>query len=168
MNFNGFKDYPDTSTPLSAEYLNAFLDALFPIGKIEIFLDSADHSNYMGFVWERTLLETSPIGYNPSSLDERFKSLGNKFGEKDHKLNIQELPTESFTVYIKDFLNQTGQDKTLAYHIAFKNDTVLYNYATGVSNVSSVAAGLPLSERGNKSHNNIHPVEVVAFWKRVE
>ena len=44
-----FKDYPDTSTPLSGDFLNQVLEMLLPIGKIEMFYDAEDHSNYMGF-----------------------------------------------------------------------------------------------------------------------
>ena len=70
------------------------LNICFPVGKIEIFYDNLDHSNYMGFKWQRCLSERSPIGYNPSSTDS-YKTIGSQFGEKRHTLTINEMPSHS-------------------------------------------------------------------------
>lgn len=44
--------------PLSAENLNynfqEVLNLVCPVGKVEIFYDNDDHSNYLGFTWKRT------------------------------------------------------------------------------------------------------------------
>lgn len=79
MNFEGFKNYPDITIPLNADFLNELLDLLLPIGKIEIFYDNEDHSD-SGFTWERTAIGKVPVGINTSDTD--FNTVGKTGGEK--------------------------------------------------------------------------------------
>ena len=133
------------------------LNICFPVGKIEIFYDNLDHSNYMGFAWQRCLSERSPIGYNSSASDS-FKTIGSQFGEKRHTLTINEMPSHSHpsahvntTVKGSDNVSSQNWPSLLTRGI---NDTSGWNQDTAYAG-------------GSQSHNNIHPVEVVAFWRRI-
>ena len=159
MNLDWIKVLPSKETPFNKEFFEklatSILDYALPVGKTEIFYDAEDHSNYLGFKWERTSLERSPIGYNPDSTDSNYKTIGNKFGEKEHKLTADEMPSHTHQL-------RAGA-KTNAWNSP--NGTLSYQYQAEdviVSNEWTVSNG------GSKSHNTIHPVEVVAFWKRVE
>ena len=153
--FTGFRDYPDTSTPLTAEYLNAFLDSLFPIGKVVMFDDDLDHSNYMGFTWVRTAIGRMPIGLN--SNDSDFDETGKTGGEKKHTLTIDEMPSHRH-----DMRRKIGGE---GFNTPYGNDSVwkMSTASTGIDYGSVLElAG------GGQPHNNMPPYQVFAFWKRIE
>ena len=148
--FTGFRDYPDTSTPLTAEYLNAFLDSLFPIGKVVMFDDDLDHSNYMGFTWVRTAIGRMPIGLN--SNDSDFDEAGKTGGEKTHILTVNEMPKHRHT------LDRSGAWGTASSHtgkISEMGETTFDSLVTDYKG-------------NNEPHNNMPPYQVFAFWKRIE
>lgn len=122
-----------------------------PIGTIKIFDREQDMSKLYYGTWELTLKERSPIGINLDSTDDRFKTAGNQFGEKEHILTIEEMPKHS---------HKTGISGTNFYSGTIGYDTaqVQVDQTTGL-NIESTG--------GDKPHNNIHPVEVVYFYKRV-
>ena len=157
MNLDWIKVLPSKETPFNKEFFEklstSILDYALPVGKPEIFYDAEDHSNYLGFKWERTSLERSPIGYNPDSTDANYKTIGNKFGEKKHALTYTELPDQVVTGFCQD------EDKAWATG-AWGN----YSSSAYPTNVIANTNYIP----ANQAHNTIHPVEVVAFWKRVE
>ena len=64
--------------------INKTLDLVCPIGKIEVFFDDGDHSNYLGFTWERTSIGKVPVGIDNSDTD--FDAIGKTGGEKEHTL----------------------------------------------------------------------------------
>lgn len=103
------------------------LNAVFPINTIIPFYDNNDHSNYLGFTWERCLVGRVPVGIDSSDSD--FSTIGNKVGKK-------EAPT-------------------------LAKEGVLV--ASGGSNLRVT----DYSGDADKSHGNIQPSEVVAFWKRI-
>lgn len=120
-----------------------------PIGKILTFDREMEMSKYYYGTWELTLKERSPIGINPSSAEDRFKIVGNQFGEKEHTLTIEEMPKHSHTI-------NRGADGTSYYGLTGKEPEGQTPYAQETS-----------SAGGSQAHNNIHPVEVVYFYKRV-
>lgn len=103
------------------------LNAVFPINTIIPFYDNNNHSNYLGFKWERCLIGRVPVGIDSSGSD--FSTIGNKVGKK-------EAPT-------------------------LAKEGVLV--ASGGSNLRVT----DYSGDADKSHGNIQPSEVVAFWKRI-
>lgn len=115
-----------------------------PIGTIKMFDREQDMSKLYYGTWELTLKERSPIGINPDSTDDRFKTVGNKFGEKEHTLITRELPLV---------------DGGLFYH----------SNSTSQWSITSQSGGgvQELTTNIGKAHNTIHPVEVVYFYKRV-
>lgn len=120
-----------------------------PIGKILTFDREMEMSKYYYGTWELTLKERSPIGINPSSAEDRFKTAGNQFGEKEHTLTIEEIPSHTHNALMND---GTGSIWSIA--TAGTGSGQLYEAYIGYSGSS-------------QSHNNIHPVEVVYFYKRV-
>ena len=148
MNFDEFKDYPDTTTPLNAKFLNGLLNLLMPIGKTEIFYDNEDHSNYMGFTWERTSIGKVPVGIDTSDTD--FNTIGKTGGEKTHKLTIDEMPKHNHNAYL------------YGGSLASSAGRLLFETANGQEFYNSIK-----STGGDQSHNNIQPYEVMAFWKRI-
>ena len=158
MNLDGIiEDYPNTTTPLSKAVLtnlaNAILGVAFPIGKIEMFYDAEDHSNYMGFTWELTLVGKMPIGINVN--DNDFNQIGKSSGEKAHVLKTSELPKIIGQAKIYDSSTPAKPEQTDTLTTQWSS-----NWRTGLYNVKN--------ESGGNSHNNMPPYEVVAFWKRVE
>ena len=123
-----------------------------PIGKILTFDREMEMSKYYYGTWELTLKERSPIGINPSSAEDRFKTAGNQFGEKEHTLTIDEMPNHAHNTYTGN-PNGTG-----SYAIQF---TDIQSGSQSLSYILTDSSG------GNQPHNNIHPVEVVYFYKRV-
>ena len=136
---------------------------LFPVGKIEMFYDNDDHSNYLGFTWTRVLIGKMPIGLNLEDTD--FNEIGKTGGEKTHQLTNSELPklsgsaifhgAGSFTVLHTATGIFTGTGKRNRYH---KNDP---------DNGAGSYDSLNINFGGDQAHNNMSPYEVVAFWKRV-
>jgi hypothetical protein len=148
MIFDEFKDYPDTTTPLNASFLNGLLNLLMPIGKTEIFYDNEDHSNYMGFTWERTSIGKVPVGINTADTD--FNTIGKTGGEKKHTLTVSEMPSHSHNVYLSGGSIASGTGRL--------------NWQ---ANTAQKFGGAVEATGGGQSHNNLQPYEVMAFWKRV-
>lgn len=123
----------------------------FPIGKIEIFFDNEDHSDYLGFSWEKTLIGKVPIGIDRN--DEDFNQIGKTGGEKEHTLTIEEIPPHSHLAYQ---LNYVGQNVWGIPAYRPSNTDINQNKYSSTSDSG-----------GGKPHNNMSPYEVVAFWKRV-
>lgn len=146
-----FKDYPDMSTPLSGDFLNQVLEMLLPIGKTEIFYDAEDHSNYMGFTWELTLVGKMPIGINAN--DNDFNQIGKSSGEKTHKLTIAEMPKHVHDVKYGTAQNLGLNSGSSGYKLNYE--------VGGTQQITAAATG------GDNPHNNMPPYEVVAFWKRI-
>lgn len=121
------------------------LNTAFPIGKVEVFFDNDDHSNYLGFEWERTAIGKTPVGIDESDTD--FNTIGKTGGEKKHTLTIDEMPKHSHS-YACD--QTVGSDTT---GLKTGIQTLYYN--------NTSASG------GDQPHNNLQPYEVMAFWKRV-
>lgn len=125
--------------------INSLFNTLFPIGKVEIFYDNDDHSNHLGFKWERTSVGKVPVGINSSDTD--FNTIGKTGGEKEHTLTVAEMPSHSHT--LKSYGSPSG------------------GYGGNATSVDS-DRNLPTNETGgNQPHNNLQPYEVMAFWKRI-
>ena len=152
-----FQDYPDTSTPLNAENLNnnfnEILNLLCPVGKVEVFFDNNDHSNHLGFTWERTSIGRVPVGINPN--EEEFNWIGKTGGEKTHTLTRAEMPSHQ---HLFKFTKQINTPAT-------GNEDIYFGSARqwNMGNNNNITE----PEGGDAAHNNLQPYEVMAFWKRV-
>lgn len=138
--------------------IKLFANVFYPIGKVEIFYDELDHSDYLGLKWERTSLERSPIGYNPNSTDENYKTIGKQFGEKEHALTSAENGPHVHNIRLDTDATGGGGN----YFAVHKNSIIVQNSGSKGSFGNTQTSG------NGQAHNTIHPVEVMAFWRRVE
>lgn len=60
--------------------IKLFGNIFYPINKTVIFYDAEDHSNYLGFNWERVSIGRFPVGLNLNDTD--FNTVGKKGGNK--------------------------------------------------------------------------------------
>lgn len=138
--------------PLSAENLNynfqEVLNMVCPVGKVEIFFDNGDHSNYLGFTWERTGTGKAIVGIDSSDTD--FSTIGKTGGEKKHTLTVYELPTKIPVNY---------------GNISGGTDIVISSSVVGTGGVKDGQANMNISSTG-QAHNNLQPYQVFAIWKR--
>lgn len=102
---NGFGKGPainDTNLNQMQKNINeAFDDVLelqYPIGKIELFLDKADYTNYMGFTWEKVaegkMLVGVGTGTDKNNVSKTFVA-GNNAGEYEHTQTKDEVGTHN-------------------------------------------------------------------------
>lgn len=130
---------------LLKEFKELLLNELFPVGKTEIFYDSNDHSNYLGFTWQRTALDRFIKGYSPS-----VNTIASTGGEKTHKLTIDEMPKHKHGIQF----DQTAGGQTSAFK-------------TGVQTVYAGEYDFIKEKGGDQPHNNEPQFQVFAIWRRV-
>ena len=159
----------ETIATLFDTYMESVRAQEYPVGRIVMFYDNADHSNYLGYTWIRTCVGRVPVGYDTTQTE--FNTIGKTGGEKTHKLNISELPSHN---HVTELRNQSDTE-TLKVTISGQNKV----YGTGQSGILTNAAGWGsyphagwLTIKNNytgesQGHNNIQPYEVVSFWKRI-
>lgn len=144
-----FKDLPNKTTPINATNLNnnfnEILNLVCPVGKVEIFYDNDDHSNYLGFTWQRTGIGKAIVGIDSSDTD--FNTIGATGGEKTHTLTIDEMPSHTHRGKYGTGSGTTAGSSCNSSHWFSQN----YNEETG----------------GDQPHNNMQPYQVFAIWKRV-
>ena len=147
-----FKDLPSDDTPYNAETFTAMqmkiFDSIFPIGRGFIDFTNTDYSNYLGFTWERELVELTPIGLDTTQTE--FNEIGKTGGEKTHTLTTDEMPNHSH-IYPSGEAGSTQNSQYGPINSSNYNKYESSTYGTG----------------GNQPHNNLQPYQVVAYWKRV-
>ena len=112
---------------------------LFPIGKVEIFFDNLDHSNFLGFVWERVGAGRVPVGLDTNDTD--FNTIGKTGGSKYLQAHSHILGKSA----------GAGSETDWAYTVQ------------SVSNAGSVST----QNAGTGNSGNLQPYIVMAFWKRI-
>lgn len=120
------------------------LDIQYPIGKTELFYDTLDHSNHLGFTWERTCVGRVPVGIDSNDTD--FDTIGETGGSKylqEHSHSVNSRAT-TFSGTGDHAPSQTSGDRS------WNN--------LGVGNVVGVQTG---------NSGNLQPYQVFAIWKRV-
>ena len=143
--------------PANADNLNynfkEVLNLMCPIGKVEIFYDNDDHSNHLGFTWERTGVGKAIVGIDSSDTD--FNSIGKIGGEKTHKLTTNEMPSHRHQVY---GLSGAGNDTYALTGVGGKMGSF--------EPQNDLYLGMAQATGGNQPHNNLSPYQVFAIWKR--
>lgn len=121
------------------------LDIQYPIGKTELFYDTLDHSNHLGFTWERTCVGRVPVGIDSNDTD--FDTIGKTGGSKELQEHIHNLNDNSVVAYYSG-LGTTG------------SGGITLGRPADVGNIPTKSAGT-----GNSG--NLQPYQVFAIWKRV-
>lgn len=128
--------------------------AEYPIGRIVMFYDNEDHSNYLGYTWQRCLTGKVPVGIdsNDTDFDTIAKTGGSKYLQ-EHQHDYLKWYTQNLSVD-----SASGQS---THRLSISNNggqsSTANNFHTGnvSSNVTTGTAG------------NLQPYEVVSFWRRV-
>lgn len=136
-------------TQINRNLLNDLLNDLYPIGKVEIFYDNSDYSNYLGFTWERTGIGKAIVGID--SNDTSFDTIGETGGEKTHTLTINEMPSHTHNV----------NSRATTFSGTGNNAPSQTSGDRSWNNLSIESSG------GGQAHNNLQPYQVFAIWKRV-
>ena len=138
----------------------SIIDLIHPIGSI-IYLNNETDPNkiYQGTTWERIKGKVL-VGVDED--DTTFASAGLEGGEKEHTLEIYEMPTRTMV----STQNTTGSVKSTS--------GTGWN-AVNVANGSFIASCLAdlnsakiLTTGSNKSHNNLQPYRTVYIWERTK
>lgn len=123
----------------------------FPINKVEVFFDAEDHSNFLGFQWEKVSQGRIPIGLDTSDTD--FNTIGKTGGEKEHTLTIDEMPQHEHKMF-------TGGGSAWTW-------TTSWSQNNGKNSWNGMAGNQMTLVGGNQAHNNMPPYIVMAFWRRI-
>lgn len=123
------------------------LSEAFPVNKVEVFFDALDHSNFLGFKWERVAQGRVPVGLNTSDSD--FNAIGKTGGEKTHTLTLNNLP--KFTGYVNNLTLSAGAG----------------GGALGKMSDWKISALGDGGESYEQPISNLSPYIVMSFWKRI-
>lgn len=143
----------ETVETLFDTYMASVRAQEYPVGRIVMFYDNADHSNYLGYTWVRTCVGRVPTGYDTTQTE--FNTIGKTGGEKAHKLTVNEMPSHTHSSNLFLYVNGNSEISGVQPGSAFTPNGL------GRSQSSLTYAG------GNGSHNTLQPYEVVSFWRRV-
>lgn len=124
-------------------------DMIFPIGKVELFFDNLDHSNYLGLHWEQVGAGRVPVGLDINDTD--FNAIGKTGGEKTHTLSVNEMPTHNHEFEIPKMLYAD----------------VGYGTALGSETLVQMTTHITHDVGGGQAHNILQPYIVMAFWRRI-
>lgn len=142
--------------------VNSLANLFFPIKKIIIFNDNDDHSNYLGFTWERIASGKMLVGID--STDTDFNAIGKTGGEKEHTLTIDEMPAHSHKLNGNTDVT-FAESSTYPYLLASAKrgyaDGSNITFGEGYSINDTTTAG------SGQAHNNLQPYQVVAYWQRI-
>lgn len=145
--------------------LNDFLELLYPIGKIEIFFDEENHSNYMGFNWKKVsegrMLVGAGTGTDQNNITKTFES-GDNNGEYSHKQVVNELVEHNH----KD-LNIDATKVKIAQFGAPAGNTLTVLASTGSSNTITTG-GIAKESTTQQAMNVTNPTYGVYIWQRIE
>lgn len=141
------------------QVVNSLANLFFPIKKVVIFNDNDDHSNYLGFTWERIASGKMLVGID--SADTDFNTIGKTGGEKTHKLTIDEMPSHQHDIndgVYGGYLNKMGVRED-----GGGGSSLVPQY----SQTDSYSKYIPTYTGGGQAHNNMPPYQVVALWQRI-
>lgn len=144
---------------------NEVYESVFPIGRGFIDFTDTDYSNYLGFTWQKALVGLTPIGagtHTDGSGKKMTFTLGQEYGEYEHKLIQAELPNISLPIYAENTFPIVS-NKSANTDYTNSERTTDFN----VNNTSSNSVLFARLGGNNKPHNNIQPTYAVNYWQRV-
>lgn len=128
----------------------SILNEAFPVGFTVVFTDNQDHSNHLGFNWERCYEGRTVVGYKEGDAD--FGTIGALGGNKEITLSTANLPPHSHKYTKTDVQFAHEYDRTFR--------------GIGASNASYTETNTSVTGEG-KAINIMNPYEVVAYWRRI-
>ena len=138
------------------EQLNIRIQS-YQVGDIYLTTSSQNPKIRFGYgTWERFAEGEVLVGFSTSvsnDVPQWVKTAGNRFGNYEHKLTVDEMP--SHTHNLKIFDDNNNHDKS------DEGDR-------GVSRTGNSQTGFVEETGGSSSHNNVQPSVVVYMWKRIE
>lgn len=143
---------------------------IYPVGRVVMFYDNLDHSNYLGLNWQRCLVGKMPVGVNSSDSD--FDSIGATGGEKAHTLTKTEQPHITGAIqsrHMKDASNiiDAYQGGGGIFSLSRNAGDSWAWQITGTAGANKTDL-ITFDNGGTDTpHNNMPPYEVVSFWKRI-
>ena len=122
----------------------------YKVGDIYITTAKGDPSERLGYgTWARFAEGKTLVGFTDSvsnDIPEWVKIAGSEYGEYEHKLTVEEMPTHTHDVAQR------------------RGDIDLDNGGSDSGTHNGLGASLPTG--GDLPHNNVQPSIVVYFWKR--
>ena len=102
-----------------------------------MFNDEFDHSDFLGFTWQRCLEDKVPLGYLNNN---GMRPVGTTLGEETHRLITREVP------------QLKGRNSMAIVNDSGDDDFAGPNY---------------VSNEAPSPHNIMQPSQVIAFWVRI-
>ena len=147
------QDDPDNvvqeGTSKNSSFFYDLINEMYPVGKVEMFYDIEDHSNYLGRQWERCSIGRFPVGY--SEIDKDFNSAGKQGGNKTHK-HLMPIGFDG-----ANFFCDTSK---------LSNSEVYIQDVKITSNGSEATGSGRFAYTDEISGNPVY--EVFSYWRRVE
>lgn len=147
-----------------------FFDFVFPVGSGFIDFTETDYTNYLGFVWEKTLLGVFPVGCD--STQEEFNTLGKTGGSKylqSHSHSFSGVTSQNgnhtHSTMAVEAYSQTNPSKTVLRPGGWDGTTNVNSGNAAGNHTHSYSGNTSTVGRG--SGENLPPYEVVNFWKRI-
>ena len=141
-NITGNYTTTDPATDTTNWQETTLLDIQYPVGKTEIFYDDLDHTNYLGFTWEKYAAGRCLVGKDTTQTE--FDTLGETGGEKIHTIQWAELASNTIST-----TNSGSQADGYIMRGGYS--------PTGTYNFGGSGSGTSL----------LQPYIVVNIWKRV-
>lgn len=132
-------------------------DAIYPVGSIVTFYDTADHSNFLGFTWIRFGAGRMIVGYD--SADADFDTIGETGGSKTHQHNLSD---NGYTLLA---LKGNGQIRYREKTVAAWQDNYYVAGSGGYNGGDSQSYGAVLGGTTD-SANGMPPYIVASLWRR--
>ncbi len=131
--------------------LLTLLNLFYPVGRGFLDFTNTDYSNYLGFKWERELVNLTPIG-----CDETGSNIGETKGSETH------IHYTVFGANPNNLWGISNHDENFPVKLRATSgyDLVL---ATGTVREKHPA----ISEFATYEESSYQPSKVVAYWKRV-
>lgn len=140
--------YVDSADEKLQATVDAILSRIYPVGSIYLSVDSTSPESIFGGTWEPI-----PTGKMLLSAGDGY-AVESTGGEAEHTLTVDELPSHSHDMIIKN-TNENGRTDEAN------------NSGSGSSGFENFATWHTKTTGGGKAHNNLPPYLAVYMWKRI-
>lgn len=140
--------YVDSADEKLQATIDTILSRIYPVGSIYLSVDSTSPESIFGGTWEPI-----PTGKMLLSAGDGY-AVESTGGEAEHTLTVDELPSHSHDMIIKN-TNENGRTDEAN------------NSGSGSSGFENFATWHTKTTGGGKAHNNLPPYLAVYMWKRI-